>query len=31
VVGRLAPTERTRGSLTGTIMHTDHGVDGGFD
>ncbi|MBX7550458.1 integrase core domain-containing protein [Streptomyces sp. NPDC004232] len=30
VVDALKAAERTRGSLAGTVMHTDHGAQGGF-
>jgi hypothetical protein len=31
VTDALAAAIRTRGSLTGAIMHTDHGAQGGFN
>jgi transposase InsO family protein len=31
VIDALAAAERTRGSLTGAVMHTDHGSQGGFN
>lgn len=31
VTGALAAAIRTRGSLAGSIMHTDHGAQGGFN
>jgi transposase InsO family protein len=31
VTDALAAAERTRGSLTGAVMHTDHGAQGGFN
>ncbi|MFG2415559.1 DDE-type integrase/transposase/recombinase [Streptomyces goshikiensis] len=31
VIDALATAERTRGSLAGAIMHTDHGSQGGFN
>ncbi|MBL1120147.1 IS3 family transposase [Streptomyces sp. 110] len=31
VIDALAAAERTRGSLNGAIMHTDHGSQGGFN
>ncbi|WP_443078411.1 hypothetical protein [Streptomyces sp. NBC_01723] len=30
VTDALAAEERTRGSLTGAVMHTDHGAQGGL-
>ncbi|MFE7113537.1 hypothetical protein ACFU9W_46690, partial [Streptomyces sp. NPDC057600] len=31
VTDALAAAIRTRGSLAGSIMHTDHGAQGGFN
>ncbi|MEU4955764.1 hypothetical protein, partial [Streptomyces lavendulae] len=31
VIDALAAAERTRGSLAGAVMHTDHGSQGGFN
>ncbi len=31
VIDALAAAERTRGSLAGSVMHTDHGAQGGFN
>lgn len=31
VINALVAAERTRGSLAGSIMHTDHGSQGGFN
>jgi hypothetical protein len=30
VIDALKAAERTRGSLVGAVMHTDHGSQGGF-
>ncbi|WP_434599869.1 DDE-type integrase/transposase/recombinase [Streptomyces sp. A5-4] len=31
VIDALRASERTRGSLAGAVMHTDHGSQGGFN